>query len=212
MKTSDNRAAELEGIASSTVASTDLVTVTRTVTGNNFPSNFKATVQALFETYNLGGLTATDDEINRAADVSTRIVALAAAATNLTVTPASHEGKIVTLNSATGQAITLPAASGSGSRYEFIFTTSVASGNTVIAVANTSDAMTGYCLHAADGGDTAVMFETTAATDTITLNGTSTGGVKGNKVSISDIAANLFHVQVFGSATGTEATPFSAAV
>lgn len=158
----------------------------------------------------LDGVLATAAEINRAADLSTRIVD--ATASTLAVTLASHDGKTVTLNRAAGITATLPAAAGTGARFRFIVATTVTSNTTVIKVANSSDVMTGTALMAADGGDTAVMFETAGTTDTITFNGTTTGGIKGDLVEVEDIATNLWHVRVTGSATGTEATPFSATV
>jgi hypothetical protein len=72
--------------------------------------------------------------------------------------------------------------------------------------------MTGVAISGQDAADTAVLFETAATSDTITLNGTTTGGIKGDRVEIEDIATNLYYVRVVGSATGTEATPFSATV
>lgn len=209
MKNADNRSPELTGVPSSTAASTDLLTVYRKNTGEDFHTPYQASIADVTDTL---GLTATAAEINRAADVSARIVALAAAATNLTVTETAHDGKIITLASTTGQAITLPAATGSGSVFTFVNNATIASSSTTIKVANTSDAMTGYAYHLADGGDTVVGFETTAGTDTITWNGTTTGGLKGARVTVRDIATNQFHVEVFGAATGTEAIPFSATV
>ena len=44
------------------------------------------------------------------------------------------------------------------------------------------------------------------------MNGSTTGGIAGDIVELEDIATNLWSVKVLGSATGTEATPFSAAV
>lgn len=133
-------------------------------------------------------------------------------AATLTVTAASHQGATLVLNRAAGTTVTLPAATGSGFKYTFVVGTTVTSNSDIIKVANSSDVMTGVAINAADGGDTAVMFETAAASDTITLNGTTTGGVKGDRVEVEDIAANLYYVRVVGSATGTEATPFSATV
>lgn len=72
--------------------------------------------------------------------------------------------------------------------------------------------MTGLCVAAADGGNTVNGWETAADSDTITLNGTTTGGIKGDMIVLTDCAADLWSVQMFGSSTGTEATPFSAAV
>lgn len=156
-------------------------------------------------------LTATVTELNRVADASGRIVNLTTQ-TNLSVTEASHDGKIVTLNSTTGQAITLPAATGSGAKFEFIVGTTITSSSTTIAVANASDTMAGWAIQLADGGTTTNTYETTSATDTITFNGTTTGGIKGDRVRLVDMAANVYHVEVIGAATGTEAIPFSAAV
>ena len=67
-------------------------------------------------------------------------------------------------------------------------------------------------MNAADAGDTIVAFETAAASDTITMNGTTTGGLVGDRILLKDIAAGFWQVQVIGAATGTEATPFSATV
>jgi len=55
-------------------------------------------------------------------------------------------------------------------------------------------------------------FYTAADSDTITLDGTTTGGIKGYRVECRDIAADTWAVMVFSEASGSEATPFSAAV
>jgi hypothetical protein len=151
---------------------------------------------------------ATAKEIN-AADLSTRIVNLTAA--TLTLTPDLHDGKTITVNKADGSTITLSAATGSGARYRIIVGTTITSNNLVVQV-TTDDTMTGFALLGQDAADTAVLFETASTSDTITMNGTTKGGIKGDIIEIEDIASDLFHVRVMGSATGTEATPFSAAV
>jgi len=155
-------------------------------------------------------INSTPAEINRATDVSTRIVNATAA--TLAVTEAAHEGRTVTLNRAAGIAVTLPAATGSGARYRFIVGTTVTSNTTTIKVANASDTMVGFALQAADAGTTSNMYETTATDDTITFNGTTTGGTAGDVVELEDYVANRWSVSVRSAATGTEATPFSATV
>lgn len=155
------------------------------------------------------GVLATAAEINRAADVSTRIVDVTAA--TLAVTEAAHDSKVVTLNRAASQAVTLPAATGSGMKLLFIIGTTVTTPSTTIKVTG-NDTMTGAALAAQDAADTAVMFETAADSDTITLNGTTTGGIKGDSIELIDIATDLWWVRVRTSATGIEATPFSATV
>ena len=158
----------------------------------------------------LNGILATSAEINRAAKLSTRIVNVTAA--TLAVTLAAHDGKVVTLNKADGIAVTLPAAAGTGMKVQFILGTTITSVGTTIKVANASDTMTGTAIIAQDAGDTVAMFETAATSDTITMNGTTTAGIKGDSIELIDIATNLWWVRMVGSATGTEVTPFSATV
>jgi len=155
------------------------------------------------------GLTATTAEINRAADASARVVNVTGS--SLAVTELAHDGKWITLNRAAGIAVTLPAATGSGTVLNFVIGTTVTSNSTTIKVTG-NDTMTGVALVAADGGDTLVAFETAADSDTITFNGSTTGGIKGDHVLLVDVAADLWYVRIEGSATSSEATPFSATV
>lgn len=124
----------------------------------------------------------------------------------------SESGKVVTLNAAAGLTATLPAATGSGKDYKFFLGTTVTSNNITIQVDNANDTISGTALFAQDAADTAVLFETAATSDTITLNGSTTGGILGDMVELIDVAENKWFVRITGSATGTEATPFSAAV
>ena len=61
--------------------------------------------------------------------------------------------------------------------------------------------------------NTVVNWQATAADtfDTIDLLGTSnsTGGMAGQRIRISGLAANLWYVEIIGDAAGTEATPFA---
>lgn len=157
----------------------------------------------------MDGVLASAAEINRAADVSTRIVNLTAA--TLAVTELAHDGKVITVNKADGTAITLPAATGSGTKLHFVIGTTITSVGTTIKVTG-DDTMTGTAWVAQDAADTVVAFEAGATADTITLNGTTTGGLKGDSIELIDIAADLWWVRVMAAATGTEATPFSATV
>jgi hypothetical protein len=61
-------------------------------------------------------------------------------------------------------------------------------------------------------GTTALVFSTATASDTITLNGTTTGGVGGATITATVVGANRYKVNVVSGATGAVATPFSAAV
>ena len=142
-----------------------------------------------------------------------------ATAATLTVDPTSHAGRVITLNRAAGIAVTLPAATGTGNVYTFVVGTTFTSDAT-IKVASASDYMIGTALLFQDGGDTTVGFATantgTVATesDTVDLFDTSntTGGIKGARVELTDIASAIWHVHYVSDAAGTEATPFKVTV
>lgn len=155
-------------------------------------------------------ITATGAEINRVADASGRLVAAGA---TLAVTEALHDGKTILLDTAAGSVCTLPTSSGSGARYRFVLSVVPTSNAHVVKVGNATDVLAGFALTAQDAADTAVMFETGATSDTITLNRSTTGGTQlGETIEVEDIAAGFFAVRVINAATGIEATPFSAAV
>lgn len=156
------------------------------------------------------GLSATIAEIDRAADVSTRLVSVTTA--TLAITQALHEGRTLVFNKADGIDATLPAATGTGSKYFVVIGTTITSVGAIVKVADATDIMVGLALMAADGGDTVNGWETGATDDTITFNGSTTGGYIGDTIELQDIAANTWLVRVVGKSTGTEATPFSATV
>lgn len=157
-------------------------------------------------------LASTQNEIDRAADVSARLVTVTASA--ITLDPERHEGKTIVLDRAAGVTVTLPAAKGSGGRYRFFVKTTVTSNSDKIQVANASDVMAGNIIANSTGDtpDLAQPWPTAASSDTITLNGTTTGGLLGDWIEVQDVAANLWSVIGVTSCSGTEATPFSAAV
>lgn len=132
-------------------------------------------------------------------------------AATATVTAAAHSGRTVLLNRAAGQALTLPAATGSGNTYKFFVLTTITSNSTTIKVVG-NDVMAGVAIVANDTDASASIFETAADSDTITFNGTTTGGVRGATVELQDVAADLWSVRIVGAATSSEATPFSATV
>jgi hypothetical protein len=129
-----------------------------------------------------------------------------------TLTAAAGAGRLNVLNAAAGQAIVLPAASGTGNEYAFIVGTTITSNSTTIKVANSSDTMKGFCISSQDAGATLQMFEASGTDDTITMDGSTRGGIVGDRISLVDIATNVWAVQFIASASGTEVTPFSATV
>lgn len=131
---------------------------------------------------------------------------------NTTLTAANNAGRTMLLDVASGATVTLPAATGTGNTYKFFVATTVTSNSYVVQVANATDTMAGMAIVANDGGNTASIFETAADSDTITMNGSTTGGILGAQIEVQDVASGVFSVVVRSAATGTEATPFSAAV
>lgn len=125
------------------------------------------------------------------------------------ITDDAYAGQRTLLNRAAGITATLDPATGSGARYEFILMAD-ASGDQVIQVTGT-DTMMGVAFLGNDSAG-ASCFYTADTTDTITLNGTTTGGLKGARVLVDDVASGIYAVMVYSEASGTEATPFSAAV
>jgi phage terminase large subunit-like protein len=130
-------------------------------------------------------------------------------ASTLAVTKALYNGQTINLSRAAGITVTLPAATGTNAVYTFVVSTSVTSNNNIIKVANSTDVMNGS---AAIGGTTAAVFGTLPASDTITMNGSTTGGLVGSYVQITDIATGVFLVRASLVGSGTPATPFSATV
>lgn len=126
-----------------------------------------------------------------------------------TITDDAHAGHRIVVTRAAGSTLTLPAATGSGVRFEFIGGVD-ATGDQIVQVVG-NDTMAGVAYLGNDSAG-ASCFYTGATSDTITLNGTTKGGLKGWRVIVDDIAADTWGVMVFSEASGTEATPFSAAV
>jgi hypothetical protein len=122
----------------------------------------------------------------------------------------AYAGRTINLNSTTGRIITLPPATGSGATYTIFVGATVSSGSHVVRVANSSDIMQGTLIVTTDIDG--VVFPTASTTDTITMSGSTTGGVRGSVIELQDVAANLWSLRGALVSTGAEATPFSAAV
>lgn len=122
----------------------------------------------------------------------------------------NHADTLVCINSTTGRIMTLPTSTGSGRKYTFFVQATVSSGNHVIAVANATDIIQGGVAISTDiAGVTCLA---TATDDTITMNGSTQGGVKGSWVRLTDAVSGIYMCEGFLVSTGSEATPFSAAV
>ncbi len=154
---------------------------------------------------------ATANEIDNHCDVSARMVAAGSA---LSVTEALHAGRTIALDTAAGSTCTLPASTGSGAIYRFAVTVLATSNSHIIKVANSTDVLRGCILNNdSDSSEAFTGFNTTATSDTITLNRSTTGSVQiGEMIEIQDIKAGFFSVRGWVASTGSPATPFSATV
>lgn len=169
-------------------------------------------------TFEIGGVavTATATEINQAAKSSTKVGVGAGATKTLT---SANNGQTINLDTAAGSVVTLPAASGSGIKFKFLVTVLATSASHKVQVANAADFMIGIIATMSDDPATVKAFAAansgTVATnsDTITLNRTTTGStVVGEWIEVTDVAANTWAVNGLTASTGTEGTPFTAAV
>ena len=147
--------------------------------------------------------------------------------TSLTV--ATHAGRIVHNDAAGAVTYTLPAVNATadsavggpgpdinslnnvGATFT-ILNSITKTGDLVVQVANSTDVMSGGAFFIDDSSDNVVGFETVAASDTITLNGTTTGGVTYAKIVCTVLASGTWSVSVHTGCTSTPATCFSAAV
>jgi len=144
-------------------------------------------------------------------------------AVGATLDVANYAGKQIYYTSTATATFTLPAVNTTtpsdptdpnqsnnyGATYSFVLSTTV-TGDFKVQVANATDTMVGTAI--LGSGTTALVFSTVTASDTITLDGTTKGGVGGATITATVIGANRYKVNVVSGATGVVATPFSAAV
>lgn len=132
---------------------------------------------------------------------------------------AANDKQTFKFDTLTGSVATLPAATGSGVKFKGVITVLATSNSHKVQVANAADFMIGSIHGVSDDPATVKGWiaanSGTVATnsDTVTLNRSTTGGVSlGEYVDFEDIAANTWLVSGAITQTGTEASPFSAAV
>lgn len=127
---------------------------------------------------------------------------------------ADDAGKIIQLDTLAGSVATLPAAIGSGALFTFVVSVLATSNSHKIQVANATDVMRGVVASVdTDSSDAVAFFAAATASDTITLNRSTTGSVSiGETFRLRDVKAGFWQVEGWYGATGSPATPFSAAV
>lgn len=157
------------------------------------------------------GILATSTEINRMCDLTGRVVQLSGS-TN--ITEAAHADRIL-LMMGTGAPYTqqLPVPTGNGARYRFVVG-AVNTSNHVIAAGGQTYSFCGNILtnSTADAADAAAKTWTAYGSSTITLNGTTSGGMRvGDYIECIDClpTSDGFLVWGFTTTSGVEITPFS---
>ena len=149
---------------------------------------------------------------------------------SISLTVDSHAGKIIHNDAAGAVTYTLPATNANadsgiagpdadltnlnnvGAKFTII-NSITKTGDLVVQVANATDVMTGMAtIVDTDSSDNMEGFMTASTSDTITLNGSTTGGVTHARIECTVLASGKYAVEVFTGGTGDLATPFSAAV
>lgn len=145
--------------------------------------------------------------LGRIGDTARRNVALAV---STTITQALHESRTIIMGGAgSARTFTLPAATGTGAVYTFIVG-AVNTSNYLVKTVTGADTFDGSMLQGNSASSGACRLWNPAATDdTITLNGTTTGGSSiGDWFQVQDIATNQWMVTGVVTSSGAS-TPFS---
>jgi hypothetical protein len=149
----------------------------------------------------------------RAPGQSSNVAQTTAVGSTLTVNRATHLGRTLLLDTLTGSVATLPAATGTGDVYRFVVSVAPTSNNHIIKVANASDTMIGGVAVYTGAAASGVVGDFAASTDdTMTMNGTTTGGGVGAWFELEDVASTKWAVRGMTFASGVVATIFSATV
>lgn len=138
---------------------------------------------------------------------TSRIVNISAATT---LNAEDHAGRIVRTTNTTGVAITLPEATGTGNVYTIFTGATISSGSQTIVAPSASTSFVGGAAMSTDIAGVSIIAN--SGDDTITMNGSTTGGVIGTWFRFTDVVTGVFMLEGFIASTGVEADPFSAAV
>lgn len=158
------------------------------------------------------GLLATVTELNRAADMSNRIIPITSGSSaTLAITEAAHDDRTIYVTKTDGWNATLPVPV-AGMKFRIIIGATIATASTIKSVSG-AHIMIGHAQMGNNSDNTVVLWQATASNtyDTIDLLGTanSTGGIEGQSITIEAMSATVWMVEIVGDAAGTEATPFA---
>jgi hypothetical protein len=132
------------------------------------------------------------------------VPATVVATANTTMTEQINLGRPLYLNLATGFTVTLPAATGTGNTYTIVVQTTASGGNYVVSAAG-SDKIFGTITVAGTTNGSFVANNNV----TVTMNGTTQGGIKGSTLFYTDMGPNFWFVEGNLVGSGTVQTPVS---
>lgn len=113
------------------------------------------------------------------------------------ITQAAHANRVNVITGTAAATYTLPEATGTGNTYLFVFG-QVNTNGTVFVTADTTNCSIGGSLNILDQDANAqTAYFATTGDDTITINGTTTGGLIGDTITLIDIATDQW--AVYGS-------------
>lgn len=121
--------------------------------------------------------------------------------------------RLANLQRAAGQALVLPFATGKGGKYR-IFVGTTITGSTTIHTAAGNNPKTGAadsiqgCANVFSAG-TPGGFQSASNTNTITMNGTTQGGLVGTNIYLEDVGPGVWAVEMNSLGSGVTVTPFS---
>ncbi len=144
------------------------------------------------DTEELDDVMASADEINRMADVSTRIVTIVASGA---LTNATHGDKVTLLGEVGGNALcamTLPAATGTGTRFDLWV--SVLNTSSYTITCDGSDEFRGSIKTHDNDSTAAVGYAAISGDNILTLNGGTTGGAVGDHIILVDALTGFWFV------------------
>lgn len=149
----------------------------------------------------------------RARNIERQVIILTAASVTLS---RFRQGsmRLANLQRAAGQALVLPFATGKGGKFRFFVGVSITSNTTTIHTAAGNNPKTGVADiiqgSANVTGTTPLASAATASnTNTITINGSTQGGLIGSQIYLEDVGPGVWAVEANLLGSGTSATPFS---
>lgn len=126
----------------------------------------------------------------------------------LALTQVLHGNRVVTIASATPIAVTLPAATGTGTKYRLVVTVAATATQHTIKIGTTLEVFQGI-VFSNSTTTSCISFKATTTDNTLTLNGSTTGGLAGDEYELTDVKTGVWQLCGRAGPTGAAATPLS---